>query len=195
MGATQGLRNVRGRTTIHIVSNAVARGLRKARRDGRHLCSFSFWGLFAVCSWPTSVAQRKTGRLFCGNNTSGQAFHDTGFIYSAAGEVHAAVGRRGRVAHGAAGGYRGAREAFCIGIELSCNTTGTLGLDGSFAGKTQRRALPCQRGDALLSYPQAGVVQWQYRSFPSFGRGFDSHRPLQILKHLHRRLIFHIFRI
>src|SRR5579859_8291345 len=24
----------------------------------------------------------------------------------------------------------------------------------------------------------AGVVQWQYRSFPSFGRGFDSHRPL-----------------
>src|SRR6267143_1409076 len=29
---------------------------------------------------------------------------------------------------------------------------------------------------------RAGVVQWQYRSFPSFGRGFDSHRPLQILK-------------
>ena len=27
---------------------------------------------------------------------------------------------------------------------------------------------------------RAGVVQWQYRSFPSFGRGFDSHRPLQI---------------
>jgi hypothetical protein len=27
--------------------------------------------------------------------------------------------------------------------------------------------------------PRAGVVQWQYRSFPSFGRGFDSHRPLQ----------------
>src|SRR5262249_4682063 len=26
---------------------------------------------------------------------------------------------------------------------------------------------------------RAGVVQWQYRSFPSFGRGFDSHRPLQ----------------
>ena len=26
---------------------------------------------------------------------------------------------------------------------------------------------------------KAGVVQWQYRSFPSFGRGFDSHRPLQ----------------
>ena len=25
---------------------------------------------------------------------------------------------------------------------------------------------------------RAGVVQWQYRSFPSFGRGFDSHRPL-----------------
>src|SRR5215469_16304449 len=26
---------------------------------------------------------------------------------------------------------------------------------------------------------EAGVVQWQNRSFPSFGRGFDSHRPLQ----------------
>src|SRR6266702_4692528 len=26
---------------------------------------------------------------------------------------------------------------------------------------------------------RAGVVQWQYRSFPSFGRGCDSHRPLQ----------------
>ena len=26
---------------------------------------------------------------------------------------------------------------------------------------------------------RAGVVQWQNRSFPSFGRGFDSHRPLQ----------------
>jgi hypothetical protein len=25
----------------------------------------------------------------------------------------------------------------------------------------------------------AGVVQWQYRSFPSFGRRFDSYRPLQ----------------
>jgi hypothetical protein len=31
---------------------------------------------------------------------------------------------------------------------------------------------------------RAGVVQWQYRSFPSFGHGFDSRRPLQILKHL-----------
>src|ERR1700675_332379 len=27
---------------------------------------------------------------------------------------------------------------------------------------------------------RAGVVQWQYRSFPSFGRGFDSDRPLHI---------------
>ena len=25
---------------------------------------------------------------------------------------------------------------------------------------------------------RAGVVQWQNGSFPSFGRGFDSHRPL-----------------
>ena len=39
----------------------------------------------------------------------------------------------------------------------------------------------------------AGVVQWQYRSFPSFGRGFDSHRPLQIQKKLRQNLIFHIF--
>jgi hypothetical protein len=36
---------------------------------------------------------------------------------------------------------------------------------------------------------RAGVVQWQYRSFPSFGRGFDSHRPLQILKNLRGCLI------
>jgi hypothetical protein len=34
--------------------------------------------------------------------------------------------------------------------------------------------------DVILGTLQcrAGVVQWQYRSFPSFGRGFDSHRPL-----------------
>src|SRR5260370_40873824 len=42
---------------------------------------------------------------------------------------------------------------------------------------------------------RAGVVQWQYRSFPSFGRGFDSHRPLQKTKHLDRCLIFHFFQI
>jgi hypothetical protein len=30
----------------------------------------------------------------------------------------------------------------------------------------------------IESREAAGVVQWQYRSFPSFGRGFDSHRPL-----------------
>ena len=40
---------------------------------------------------------------------------------------------------------------------------------------------------------RAGVVQWQYRSFPSFGRGFDSHRPLQKTKNLGRCLIFHFF--
>jgi hypothetical protein len=40
---------------------------------------------------------------------------------------------------------------------------------------------------------RAGVVQWQYRSFPSFGRGFDSHRPLQILNKLCNSLVFHIF--
>src|ERR1700676_3300852 len=36
-------------------------------------------------------------------------------------------------------------------------------------------------GKSIAEYNQkqrAGVVQWQYRSFPSFGRGFDSHRPL-----------------
>ena len=27
----------------------------------------------------------------------------------------------------------------------------------------------------------AGVIQWQNRSFPSFLRGFDSHRPLHFL--------------
>jgi len=32
-------------------------------------------------------------------------------------------------------------------------------------------------------------------SFPSFGRGFDSHRPLQILKDLRRYLIFHFCRL
>src|SRR5579859_6161516 len=36
---------------------------------------------------------------------------------------------------------------------------------------------------------RAGVVQWQYRSFPSFGRGFDSHRPLHIAPWASRRTI------
>jgi hypothetical protein len=40
---------------------------------------------------------------------------------------------------------------------------------------------------------RAGVVQWQYRSFPSFGRGFDSHRPLQILKRLPRSATLRFF--
>jgi hypothetical protein len=31
--------------------------------------------------------------------------------------------------------------------------------------------------------------------YPSFGCGFDSHRPLQILKNLRRYAIFHIFQI
>src|SRR5882724_11415765 len=51
-------------------------------------------------------------------------------------------------------------------------------------------------GKLISEYNQkcrAGVVQWQYRSFPSFGRGFDSHRPLQILKHLRSRAGFHGF--
>src|SRR6266853_3301186 len=38
--------------------------------------------------------------------------------------------------------------------------------------------LQVSRRFASVSF-RAGVVQWQYRSFPSFGRGFDSHRPLQ----------------
>ena len=51
-------------------------------------------------------------------------------------------------------------------------------------------------GKSILEYNQkrrAGVVQWQNGSFPSFGRGFDSHRPLQILKHLRSRAVFHFF--
>ncbi len=38
------------------------------------------------------------------------------------------------------------------------------------------------RGFESLSLRQtsAGVIQWQNRSFPSFLRGFDSHRPLQL---------------
>ena len=34
------------------------------------------------------------------------------------------------------------------------------------------------RGFESLSLRQAGVIQWQNRSFPSFLRGFDSLRPL-----------------
>jgi hypothetical protein len=38
---------------------------------------------------------------------------------------------------------------------------------------------PCAAHQRFASVVhKAGVVQWQYRSFPSFGRGFDSHRPL-----------------
>src|SRR5262249_55985139 len=43
---------------------------------------------------------------------------------------------------------------------------------------TAKERLRRQRGFARLEN-RAGVVQWQNRSFPSFGRGFDSHRPLQ----------------
>src|ERR1700730_9217470 len=39
---------------------------------------------------------------------------------------------------------------------------------------------------------RAGVVQWQYRTFPSFGRGFDSHRPLQILRNSSSKFTSHI---
>src|SRR6266446_6834483 len=53
----------------------------------------------------------------------------------------------------------------------------------------------CSRASSVLRIEssRAGVVQWQYRSFPSFGRGFDSHRPLQILKDLRSRAGFHGF--
>lgn len=40
--------------------------------------------------------------------------------------------------------------------------------------------LPLALGGRIVPFSiGAGVVQWQNRSFPSFGRGFDSHRPLQ----------------
>src|SRR5882672_12454803 len=44
------------------------------------------------------------------------------------------------------------------------------------------RAVRAVAGSCIIGSleKRAGVVQWQYRSFPSFGRGFDSHRPLQI---------------
>src|SRR6267154_1077215 len=44
-----------------------------------------------------------------------------------------------------------------------------------------RKRSACLRDASALKIEssRAGVVQWQYRSFPSFGRGFDSHRPLQ----------------
>jgi PilZ domain len=38
----------------------------------------------------------------------------------------------------------------------------------------------CRKSIREYNHEQrAGVVQWQYRSFPSFGHGFDSRRPLQ----------------
>ncbi len=46
-----------------------------------------------------------------------------------------------------------------------------------------RQRSTCSRVAVLrrIKGGRAGVVQWQYRSFPSFGRGFDSHRPLHTL--------------
>ena len=38
---------------------------------------------------------------------------------------------------------------------------------------------------------RVGVVQWQYRSFPSFGHGFDSRRPLQISLRQAAKIVFH----
>src|SRR6266481_9780548 len=59
--------------------------------------------------------------------------------------------------------------------------TSTGGLFQHGIGKYEK--WPVCTSSRLVMYNQqarerAGVVQWQYRSFPSFGRGFDSHRPL-----------------
>ena len=55
----------------------------------------------------------------------------------------------------------------------------------------------CIRANQMLccntAQMSAGVVQWQNRSFPSFGRGFDSHRPLQHSKAVTRKPHFPYF--
>jgi hypothetical protein len=64
-------------------------------------------------------------------------------------------------------------------IEVSKGTDASLGPEHVHG----RPPLPGEFQFASL-VTRAGVVQWQYRSFPSFGRGFDSHRPLQQLDEL-----------
>ena len=51
-------------------------------------------------------------------------------------------------------------------------------LEPALSSSIERKPL---YGKSIPKYNQkqrAGVVQWQNGSFPSFGRGFDSHRPL-----------------
>ena len=65
--------------------------------------------------------------------------------------------------------------------------------DVTGAGRDACRITRTLYGEPISGYNQkhrAGVVQWQYRSFPSFRYGFDSRRPLQILKELHSFQIF-----
>src|SRR5258707_612873 len=59
----------------------------------------------------------------------------------------------------------------------ACGEEVTVGIESSF-----RKISGCSRAGIAgrINRIRAGVVQWQYRSFPSFGRGFDSHRPLQV---------------
>jgi hypothetical protein len=61
----------------------------------------------------------------------------------------------------------------CAAVVESCCAGSTMvALQDTYVERL--RAYPCFA--SLVC--RAGVVQWQYRSFPSFGRGFDSHRPL-----------------
>src|SRR6185437_11555308 len=73
----------------------------------------------------------------------------------------------------------------CTGSRLPCAAR-----ELTYSGPQRASAatpLPVASGakpvvSCTLFASRAGVVQWQYRSFPSFGRGFDSHRPLQLTR-------------
>jgi hypothetical protein len=54
----------------------------------------------------------------------------------------------------------------------------------SFPTKALLETAKCRQINRFQSFIQ---------SFPSFGRGFDSHRPLQILKDLRSRAVFQFF--
>src|ERR1700688_652107 len=62
------------------------------------------------------------------------------------------------------------------------------------ASRSRHIAGPMRSNLDRIRNDAAGVVQWQYRSFPSFGRGFDSHRPLQILSVRSEEILYRTFR-
>ena len=86
------------------------------------------------------------------------------------------------------------------GLKTSGRMSRALDQNGSGLGIHKRREsfsifhhFPIKAFPELRKSRQSSVFVSYIVSFPSFGRGFDSHRPLQILKDLGGRAGFHYF--